>query len=315
MCDVSLIIVSWNARRYLLDCLGSIPAGLSRYGGETLVVDNLSTDGGPREVEACYPQVKLIRNQENLGFAKANNIGIRASRGRYVCLVNSDVTLLPGCLDRLIEFMDAHPHIGIVGPKILNPDRTLQASCWDFPSVPGALRRTLALDSAQARVRRHLPLPATNGPEATAQQVEVLSGCCLLIRRRALDQVGLLDEGFFMYDEDVDLCRRFHEARWRVVYYTGAQAIHAGGASSANAPVRFFLELQKADLRYWAKHHGPLGKGFYRLNTLLHHLLRLIPQSFLYLVRPSRRMALKPKLERSSACIGWLLLGSKRKVS
>lgn len=307
MPDVSLIIVSWNARRHLVNCLRSVQYGLKRFSGEVIVVDNQSSDGSPEAAQEAYPSALLIRNERNLGFAKANNIGIERAGGRYLALVNSDVIILPECLDRLIEFMDAHPQVGLAGPQVLNTDSTLQASHWDFPTVGNSLRRTLAVDTLWRKLTRAERQKELLDAEPTARPVDVLSGCFLLIRREAFAQVGGLDEGYFMYGEDMDLCRRYHQAGWGVEYYTGARAIHAGGASSANAPVRFFLEMQKANLRYWTKHHGLAGRAFYLANTLVHHLLRLPPNAALYLVRPSRRVSTGHKLLRSTACLDWAL--------
>lgn len=308
MIDVSLIIVSWNAKEHLTNCLRSIEYGLKRYQGEVIVVDNQSSDGSPAAAREVYPQVRLIENEENLGFAKANNIGIREAAGRYVGLVNSDVIVLPDCLDRLIQFLDQHPRCGIVGPEVLNTDGSLQPSHWSFPSVSNSLRRTLALDTAGLKIARAAhPQPEAEPTEPLTIGVDVLSGCFQLIRREALERVGLLDDGFFMYGEDMDLCRRFHAAGWEVIYTTGARAIHAGGASSANAPLRFFLEMQKANLRYWTKHHGLPGRCFFLANAFFHHLFRLLPSMAMYLVRPSLRMMIRPKIQRSTACLEWLL--------
>jgi GT2 family glycosyltransferase len=314
MCDLSIIIVSWNARAYLVQALASIadtaPPGLAL---EVIVVDNDSRDGSPEAVERDWPAVRLIRSGANLGFAKANNLGIRQCRGRLVALVNSDVTVLPDCLARLAAFLDAHPRAGMAGPEVLNPDGTRQASHWDFPSWRGALGRMLALDTLARRLAP--PAPPPGGAAAPASGVDVLSGCFIVMRREALEQVGLLDEDFYIYGEDMDLCRRFHAAGWGVVLLPAARAIHAGGASSANAPVRFFLELQKANLHYWTKHHGRPGRVFFLGTTFIHHLLRLVPSVIIYLVRPSLRLTIQNKIKRSAACMKWILHPSRSAIN
>lgn len=310
MCDLSLVIVSWNARDYLIQALESIAATTARHGVEVIVVDNDSADGSPEAVEAGFPQVRLIRSGANLGFARGNNLGIPRCRGRLVGLVNSDVTVLPECLDRLIEFMDAHPRVGMAGPQVLNTDGSLQNSHWDFPSVGGMLARIMALDTLARRLRI-VDTPARKtregGDADTIRHVDVLSGCFMVLRREALEQVGLLDENFYIYGEDMDLCRRFHAAGWEVVYHPGARAIHAGGASSANAPLRFFLELQKANLQYWTKHHGRVGGLFFKAATLLQHLLRLAWGVAVYPFAARQRAASRLKIKRSAKCIEWLL--------
>jgi GT2 family glycosyltransferase len=278
-------------------------------------------------VEASFPQVRLLRSGANLGFARANNLGIRQSRGRLVGLVNSDVTVLPECLDRLVEFMDAHPRVGMAGPEVLNPDGSLQNSHWDFPSVGGMLARVAALDTVARKINfksqisnfkfqisnhntnTNTNAKANSNPNANSSvlPVDVLSGCFMVLQREALERVGLLDEDFYIYGEDMDLCRRFHAAGWEVVYYTGARAIHAGGASSANAPVRFFIELQKANLQYWTKHHGRVGGLFFKGATLIQHLLRLAGSGIIYSFVPHLRPVTRQKIQRSAKCIEWLL--------
>lgn len=310
MCELSIVIVSWNARDYLLGAVESILATTRRHTLELIVVDNASSDGSPEAVAARHPGVTLIRNPSNLGFARANNIGIRASRGRLVALINSDVTVLPECIDSLVEFMDAHPRVGMAGPLVLNTDGSVQHSHWDFPSRGGALARTLALDTLRLKMAPAAASPVAALPSAAADEgvaVEVLSGCFMVLRREALDRVGLLDEDFYIYGEDMDLCRRFHAAGWQVRHLAAARAIHAGGASSANAPVRFFIELQKANLHYWTKHHGRAGRRFFLATTFIHHLLRLIPGVIIYLAYPPRRLPTSQKIKRSAACMKWIL--------
>src|SRR5271157_5076339 len=146
MIDISIIIVSWNAKEYLDECLNSIYENPSKCTLETIVVDNASTDGAPDLVKEKYPQVRLIRNTENLGFAKANNIGIKESMGEYVCLINSDAVVLENCLDLMCNYMNEHPEIGVLGPKVLNSDGSLQPSCREFPTFWKNLCRAFALD-------------------------------------------------------------------------------------------------------------------------------------------------------------------------
>ena len=309
--DVSVIIVSWNAREYLLKCLDSLanPAG---YTQEILVVDNASTDGSCEAVERQFPEVQLIRNAENVGFARGNNIAIRKAKGRYLALINSDVVVLDDCLPRLLQFMEENPRAGLVGPRILNPDRTLQARCRHFPTVWNNLCQIVGL----SRLFPKCPFVSESFMRYWAhddiRKVDVITGCFWFARREAVDAVGLLDEGFFFYGEDVDWCKRFHDAGWDVVFYPHAEAIHFGGASSRNAPVRFYLELQKADLRYWRKHHGRLGRCGCWLLILLRHLVRVPYDAVTYLLCASRRAQASYKLQRAVACLRWLLSGGLR---
>lgn len=307
MLDLSFVIVSWNAKQYLLDCLRSIEETVRGISYEIIVVDNQSADGSADAVERDFPSVKLIRSETNLGFAGGNNVGIRSAAGRYTFLVNSDVLLEPHCVERLIKFLDVNPRVGIAGPRILNADRTLQLSCRRLPTLRNSLCRMLALDTMFPKSKLlsgwHIPASEHSG----TKNVEALSGCFWAARKGAIDQVGLLDEGYFMYAEDIDWCKRFHEAGWDLCYYPEAEAIHFGGASSANAPERFFVEMQRADLRYWKKHHGVLGQACYAAIIMAHQVLRIIPRAILYLIFPSKREKNAPHLRRSAACIQWLL--------
>lgn len=296
MHDVSVIIVSWNAKKHLVDCLNSLGNGR-----EIIVVDNGSSEGSPEVVEKEFPQVKLIRNAENLGFARANNIGIRASTGRYVCLINSDVVVLNDCIESLVKFMDSNSPVGMAGPRILNPDRTLQVSCRHFPSIWNNLCQALGLNYVFPKSAFFSEPFMKYWAHDEIRKVDVLSGCFLMIRREAIDEVGLLDENFFIYGEDIDWCRRFHKSGWDVMLYPEAQAIHIGGASSSNAPIRFYLETQKADLQYWRKHHGVLGRFAYTFIILLRQILRAIHGAIWYVISPSERKSTSLKLKRSLA--------------
>jgi len=301
MVDVSVVIVNWNAKKYLVDCLDSLDKGQ-----EVIVVDNGSADGSPETVEKEYPHVKLIRNNENLGFAKANNIGIRASTGRYICLINSDVIVQVGCIEKLIKFMDKNLSVGLAGPKIFNPDRSLQVSCRHFPSIWNNLCQVLGFNKVFPKSELFAEPMMKYWPHDTQRKVDVLSGCFWMVRREALGQMGLLDENFFFYGEDIDWCRRFNKAGWDVMFYPGAEAIHFGGASSSNAPIRFNLEMQKADLQYWRKHHGKSGRLIYWLIIMLRQLVRMPVFAFMYIFRAKNRKISRFKLKRAFACICFL---------
>jgi hypothetical protein len=307
MIDVSVIIVSWNARDYLMDCLQSLISKNSISRTEIIVIDNASNDHSPDAVRERYPFVKLIRNETNRGFAAANNIGIGMGRGRYVCLVNSDVRVLNGCIDRLCSYMDQNPSIGMLAPRILNADLTLQPSVRRFPTLWSSLCRALALDTFFSQSGMSGGEMMAFGSEDKSRSVDVLSGCFMMVRRGAIEQVGVLDENFFIYAEDIDWCRRFRQAGWDVVYYPGAQAIHYGDGSSSNAPIKFFIEMQKANLQYWKKHHGLTKQVAYFLITFFHQILRIAGNSVVYTFKPSARTTIIHKLKRSIACTRWLL--------
>ncbi|MEO8727522.1 MAG: glycosyltransferase family 2 protein [Acidobacteriaceae bacterium] len=299
---ISVVIVSWNAKRYVDECLSSLYSD-RQVCFEVIVVDNGSSDGTPEMVCASYPQARLVRNSENLGFARANNIGIEISRGKYLFLINSDVNVPPGCLSRLLSYMEEHPEIGLLGPQMRGADGSVRRSCMRLPTVANAFCRTFAIDMLTKNasgLRSQLMLDFSHDKIA---DVEVLNGWFWVVRRQALDQVGLLDPRFFIYAEDLDWCHRFRKAGWRLVFYPEAYAVHYGGSSSAAAPVRFYTEMYRANLQYWNKHHTPLGVAAFILLSLIHQLLRITGYSALFLLRPASRRQALYKIRRSGALL------------
>ncbi len=304
--DVSIIIVSWNTREILCKCLEALCNHARNMSCEIILVDNGSSDGSPEAVEKEFPQVKLIRNKKNLGFAKANNIGIRASVGRYLCLINSDVFVLDNCIDALINFMDENPSVGIAGPRICNPDGSLQTSCRSYPSIWNTFCQAVGLSKLFPKSAFFSEAFMKYWAHDTRRQVDVLSGCFWIVRREAVETVGLLDEKFFIYGEDIDWCRRFREAGWDVVFYPGAEAIHIHRASSSNDPLRFYIEMQKADMHYWRKHHGVLSRFAYICIILLRHVLRILLYAASHIFCPTQRKELTLKMRKSFAYVLWL---------
>jgi hypothetical protein len=307
----SVIIVSWNAKSFLLKCIESVLRQSPRDSLEVIVVDNASSDGSPQAVRDCYPAVTLIANDGNVGFAKANNIGIRASRGEYLFLINSDVVVSEGCFEKSLHYMAEHPEIGMLGPKIVGIDGKVQRSCMGYPSLWNTLCRALALDSLFPHSRLFGSHLLTFWNHDETRPVEVINGCFWILRRSAIEQVGLLDERFFFYGEDLDWCRRFNESGWKVVFFADAEALHYGGGSSSNAPVKFDVEMQRANYQYWTRHHSRVEANAFVLITLLHHTLRVIGEIAAYPLR-RRTPASSYKLKRSIASIKWILGGTER---
>jgi GT2 family glycosyltransferase len=303
---VSIIIVSWNTRDYLNQCLESLTPAVCRHPMEIIVVDNASSDGSPELVESRFPRVRLIRNQVNLGFAKANNLGTAASSGRYVCLINSDVKVLPDCISRLVDYSEQHPDVGMAGPRIIGADGKLQRSCRGFPTLWNMLCRALALDTIFPRRKWLTGYSLSYWSQDCIRQVDILTGCFWLIRRETLARVGLLDESFFMYGEDMDWCKRFRLGGSKVVFVPLAEAIHYGGASSSNSPIRFYIEKQRADLQYWKKHHSRVATACFFLISCLHLLLRTAGYSLALLLHNGARHIYQHKVKRSVVCLKWL---------
>ena len=305
--DLSIIIVSWNAKDYLYKCLNSVIREARQHKAEVIVVDNASSDGSPEFVREQFPSVKLIRNEANLGFAKANNIGLSSSRGEYIVLINSDVVTQKDCINRLVQYMNEHPQIGILGPRILDSHGKMQRSCMQFPTLWNTFCRAIALDRVFPKSALFGGFLMTYLKHDRASRVEVLNGCFWMVRREALDQVGYLDERFFIYGEDMDWCKRFYQVGWEVVLFRGAEAVHYGAASSSNQPIRFYIEMQRANLQFWRKHHGQLGEKEYLLLIFILHLIRILGHIILYAVKPRKRIKTAFKIKRSLACIFWFL--------
>jgi GT2 family glycosyltransferase len=311
---LSIIIVTWNGKKYALECIESLHQNESAVSAEIIVVDNGSSDGTPAAIRHRFPSVKVIENHSNLGFAKANNIGMAWSRGQYVCLVNSDVVVPAGCLEKMIEFMEANPDVGVLGPKMLSPGGGIGASVMRFPTIWNTFCSALALH----RIAPHSPVlggfEMAGYPYNTIDDVEVLTGWFWMVPRVALQEVGGLDERFFMYGEDIDWCKRFRQADWRAVFFPKAEALHYGAASSGEAPTRFYVEMRRANLQYFQKHHGQIGALGYRLAIAIHELVRLGAYSLVYPFSQRRRAEAVVKANRSISSLRWLL-GDKSWIS
>jgi len=307
MIDLSVIIVSWNAKIYLLDCLQNIFLETMSHEIEVIVVDNSSTDGSSKEVKIKFPNVKLIQNDNNMGFATANNIGIKHSSGRYICLVNSDIKILDRCLDRMCNYMDGNPSVGMLGPKILNKDMTQQKSCRQFPTLWNNFCPAIGLDKIFPNLNifsgEQILVSGDN-----VHNVDVLSGCLIMIRKNALDEVGLLDDVFFIYSEDIDWCKRFWNMNWKVIFYPYAMAIHYGGGSSTNEPIRFSVEQVKAKLQYWRKHHNRFRVVSLILIVFFHQSIRITIRAILFFFMPSQRKEIYSQIRQGISCIRLLFL-------
>jgi GT2 family glycosyltransferase len=312
--DISVVIVAWNARRYVELCLQSLADAPPRRTMEVFVVDNASADGTPEMIETRFPWVKLIRSNENLGFSRGNNLAIRQTAGRYVALINPDVIVFPGCLDALADFLDENPKVGNVGPRVFNPDMTQQSTCRKFPGLWNNFCSASRLESLFRGSRFFAGEHMFYFPHDRTLPVDVIVGCFSMIRREALDQVGLLDEGLFMYGDDVDWCRRARNAGWQVMFFPGARAIHDRGKTTAPFPVHFAVAQQRSILHYWRKHHSTFGVLGIRAILAFHHLLRYMVAVFSGV---ARMRASQPEVRRkvSSACLREILVGGSSNKS
>ena len=301
--QISVVIVGWNAKHYLELCLDSLAKAPPRRSIEVLVVDNASTDDSVEMIESKFPWVKLIKSPENLGFSKGNNVAIRQARGRYIALVNPDVIVFPGCLDALADFLDQNPKVGNVGPRVLNPDMSMQSTCRRFPTLWNNFCSASGLSSKFKNSRFFAGEHMFYFTHDRTRAVDVIVGCFSFIRREAFDSVGLLDEDLFMYGDDVDWCRRARSAGWDVVFYPGGQAIHDRGKITAPFPVRFAVAQQRSVLHYWSKHHGFFGVTGIRSIIFFHHLLRYLLAVASGFLHPERRSEGDVRKLVSGACL------------
>jgi len=253
---LSVIIVSWNVRDLLDDALDAVyTAGTHTPELEVIVVDSASGDGTPEMIRERYPQVHLIASDENLGFAKGNNRGIAAARGDLLLLLNADTVVRGDALAVLVSYLQEHPDTGMVGPRLLNADGTTQSSRRRVPNLPVLFLESTwlqGLASKRQLARFYLEDRADN----EVQVVDWLTGAAMLIRREVLDDVGGLDEGFFMYSEELDWCRRIGDAGWKIVYTPAAEIVHYGGKSSEQVAPARHIYYQSSKIRYTRKYHG-----------------------------------------------------------
>jgi N-acetylglucosaminyl-diphospho-decaprenol L-rhamnosyltransferase len=358
MMDLSVVIVSYNTRPLLVACLESLraarqqtpadktpdaskggdgvePACLSSPTGvwrlttgvsersEVFVVDNASTDDSAAAVRTQFPEVRLIASEINRGFAGANNLALPLCRGRYVMLLNPDTEVASDALAALVEFMDLHPEVGAVGPRLLNPDGTLQPSGHPFPTLAGTAVRLLlcrplapsrgrkaALGGAgtgsagcrQSRLcRAKRQAPSAKRRAEGAERHDWLTGACLMVRRAVLEEVGPLDERFFFWWEDVDWCHRIRAASWEICLVPGARVTHLGAASGIGYSLNA-LRAQEGQCYYFRKHHGRAAERAMRALFSCYHLLGWLKYSVRAWLRRDSGDRLKQRVHRLGVC-------------
>jgi hypothetical protein len=303
--DISLIIVNWNGKDLLRECLRSVREERARADAPTgvvIVVDNASSDGSAAMVREEFPDTQLIENSENVGFAAGNNCGLRICRGRYAALLNSDAQLQAGALRALVTFMDAHPDAGAAGPMLLYPDGRWQPSGRPFPT----LRRFLAeVTGSYARAGGDARLLRDVDP-AQVREVDEVSGACMMVRREAWEQAGLLDENFFLLYEDVDWCRRIKDCGWRIFYVPPARVVHHYGASRRAVSEPVHLAALQSVHYYFAKHHGRCAAAFVKGVLVLREMVHFFLAALRHLTRrPGAAEQLR--FRSRSLCCAWRL--------
>jgi GT2 family glycosyltransferase len=276
--DLSIIIVTWNSEEFIRNCLDSIFLSQGNFSSEVIVVDNNSSDETGKIVEQLYPQVNLIQNKKNSGYAKANNQGIEEASGEYILLLNPDTQILEDSLSLMYGVMEENPDIGALGPKLLNPDKSIQASCREFPTFSTLIWEFSGLSRLFPRSRVFSRWRMGYFDFDKQRETDQPMASCLMLRRTTLEDVGAFDENFVMFFNDVDLCFRIKKEGWKIWFYPEAKVIHYKGASTRKAKAKMIWLSHLAFYKFFKRHKTGLA------NRLLLFLF-LIPLIFSAWVR------------------------------
>ncbi len=307
--NLSIIIVNFNAKEYIKNCLDSLFADLTSLTYEVIVVDNNSNDGSVEMLKKRYPYVKLIANTANLGFAAANNQGVHASRGRYLLLLNPDTKVLPKSIDILFKFMQTHTNIGIAAPMLLNNDLSLQRSCRDFPGLWYDFKKAFGIS-------KYLPSHPLFGrihidrwDHDKTQMVNQPMGACLLVRRKALQGDDIFDTRFYMYYEEVDLCYRLRKNNWLVYFIPDAKVIHYVGRSYSQNMPRMIFYMYWSKFLFYRKHYNLLKQSALYFLTVFEMIYRIIIYSLIGLSDVKRRKEVGLRIRGYSNVLSKFVLG------
>ncbi len=311
MKELSIVIVNWNTRDILLNCLASVYETVGSTLGDGLevwVVDNGSTDGSAAAVKERFSRVRLIENTTNLGFARANNQALRRAGGRYVVLLNSDTVVTHGAFEEMMGFMDRTPGAAVCGPQLLNEDGTRQNSIANAP--------TLATELLNKSLLRRLSPGRYPGKELDIKgpiEVESVIGACMVVRKEAMDRVGLLDEDYFFFLEETDWCERMRKDGWKVFHLPDARVYHLQGASAGKVNVRARVEYWRSRYTFFAKHRSAAARAALRAG-LLAKLLMNMPASVLHNVLTLFTSAkARGRLNLNATLVAWHILGCPKR--
>jgi len=268
--SVSIIIVSFNAKKHLENCLNSLTCARPATPHEIVVVDNASSDGSAGMVKSRWPEIKVIEQSRNGGFAAGNNAGIRATDGALILLLNNDTVVPAGAIDALVQRLLAHPEAAVAGPRLTDGNGRAELSFGRMISPVNELRQKLTM----VLYRRGVRWVSRHVERATEREHEVdwVSGACLLVRRQDAEQAGLLDERYFLYTEDVDFCAAIRATGRRVIFTPAAHVVHLGGMSRATDPDAMNVAYRKSQLAFYEKHHprwAPVLRAYLRVKGQL----------------------------------------------
>ena len=305
--DLSILIVSWNVRELLRKCLYSVISNQYSVSSnqtpdsslntehcslntEVIVVDNASSDGSVEMLRSEFPNVHLIGNSENVGFTRANNQALAMAQGRYLFLLNPDTEVGPGALSALVAYMDAHPRVGMIGPQLRYGDGSIQSSRRRFPTLATAFLESTKLQQwfPHNRVLTHYYMRDTD--DSATQEVDWINGSAMFTRREVYDQVGGLDEAFFMYSEELDWCFRIKQAGWQIVYLPSAQITHYEGKSSEQVVAKRDIYFHSSKIRFFRKYHGALVAQVLRAFLLMMFAFQIVEEGAKWLLGHKRAM-------------------------
>ncbi len=298
--DLSIVIVTWNAREVLMPAIESIYREVRGISCEVIVSDNDSNDGSADAVEKAFPDARVLRNARNLGFAGGNNVGLKEVRGRYTVLLNSDTITHGGAFERMVAYMDAHPEVGACGPQLLNPDGSKQNCVHNFPSLVTEL-----LNVSLLRILFPEKYPSKRQDYAAPVEVDAVLGACLLLRREVLEKVGLMDADYFFFLEETDWCARIKEAGWKVMHIPDAKITHLFGESTKKkVPAETRIEYLRSLYRFFRKNRGRAQEAA----VIAIRLVKLAINTLLYSVLTVVTLGLSPRPRRKAAQSARMLL-------
>ncbi len=260
--SLSIIILNYKTKNLVKYCIKGIKLVGLKLDYEIIVIDNASQDGTPEMIRKEFPEVKLIEVEKNRGYTGGNNLGLKQAKGKYILILNPDIVVLEGAIEKMYEFMENHPKIGLLGPKLINPDKSLQETCYRFPKFITPLYRRTFLGKFRF-AKKHLDhFLMKDYDRKKARKVDWVQGSCLMARNEAIKEVGLFDEKFFAYFEDVDWCRRFSEKNWEVWYLPEAELVHYHEQASAGGLLDIFKKSTRIHIVSWLKYFWKYRKHY-----------------------------------------------------
>ena len=293
--DISIIIITWNSGKWIKICLDLIQATAGDLKIETIVVDNFSKDKTLKILKAYNSQIKLIQNSSNLGYAKGCNQGLKIAQGNYILLLNPDTEITENSLKKMRDFMEKNPEAGALGPQLLDFEGQIQPSCRRFPDYKLLLWELSGLSRLCPKSKIYGAWKMGDFDFKSTREVEQPMGSALLIRKKVIDQIGFMDESFFLFYNDVDFCYRIKQAGWKIYFYPEAKIFHSKGASTGQVKVKKIILSHWGHFLYLKKYHGsglkailllPFGLGLY-----ISSLMRII-FSFLPKISPTKKLKL-----------------------